>query len=124
MRIRDLLQELEIHSMGAGAVQVELEGQSEATAGQPPRWTVKGKLMEGCEQLCFCVAAASVGMLAGFWWWALSPGLGNRDSIAGSTGKMVRISWRPLTSSVSTSNLDDLHSESSGCTSLLLANLM
>lgn len=73
--IRDLLQELELHSVGAGAVQVGVGGaESEAKDGQPPRWTVKGKLMEGCEQLCFWVAAASVGLLPGFRWWALSLG--------------------------------------------------
>lgn len=41
--------------------------------------------------------------------------LGNRDGIAGSTVKIVRIGSNPPTSSVTTSNLDDLHSESSGC---------
>lgn len=54
--------------------ELEEQRESEAKDGQPPRWTVKGKLMEGCEQLCFGVAAASVGLLPGFWWWALSLG--------------------------------------------------
>lgn len=65
---RDLLQDLELPRCGPWWA---LEEQSqELRATQPPRWTEKGKVMEGFEQLCCSAAAAAAGLLPGIWWWA------------------------------------------------------